>query len=128
LISYNFRDKNVLERFVKAFLDVVVLLVLRNKGPLSGYRIIESIYELTGVFIAPSVLYPTIYQLRAKGFISKYEANRRGGVFILTDQGNEQIEKTLQAFLNLQNLISFLSSSEIAGKRMLTIQLPLDEI
>jgi len=105
--------KEVGERFVKTFLDVVIALTLVENRPLSGYRIIENIYEAFNVFIAPSVLYPTLHSMQKRGHIVKHKTTKRGGIFMLTPSGEAWLSEMVKALSNIRyNIVSLTGSWE----------------
>ncbi|GEM_PF-6967586 len=94
--------REVDEKFVKAFLDVVIGLVLVKSRPASGYRIIERIYKVFNVFIAPSVLYPTLHSMVKKKLVVKHKTTRRGGIFMLTASGEVWLKEMVKALSNIR--------------------------
>ena len=92
--------KSVKERFVKAFLDGIVLLLLYEKGPLTGYKLIELIYERFKILIGPSSLYPLLHKLETNGLIAKMASSsrRKGGQLTITDEGKVFLLKMMDAF------------------------------
>lgn len=57
------------ERFVRSFLDWVILSILRRK-PAYGYEMITTINEEFHVFVSPGSLYPILYNLERAGLVT----------------------------------------------------------
>lgn len=57
------------ERFVRSFLDWVILSILRRK-PAYGYEMITAIYDEFHVFVSPGSLYPILYNLERSGLVT----------------------------------------------------------
>lgn len=56
------------ERFVRSFLDWVILSILRRK-PSYGYEMITVIDEEFRVYISPGSLYPILYNMERSGLV-----------------------------------------------------------
>src|SRR2546427_13005297 len=56
------------ERFVRSFLDWLVLSILRGR-PAYGHEMILSIEEEFHVFVSPGSLYPILYSLEQSGLV-----------------------------------------------------------
>ena len=57
------------ERFVRSFLDWVILSILRRK-PAYGYEMITTINEEFHLFVSPGSLYPILYNLERTGLVT----------------------------------------------------------
>ena len=57
------------ERFIRVFLDWVILSILRRK-PAYGYEMIIAIEDEYHVFISPGSLYPILYNLERAGLVT----------------------------------------------------------
>ena len=68
-------------------LDLTIISVLLNCGALSGYRLIEKIYEHTGVFVAPSALYPTLHAMVKRRLVKRVPGDGKGSLFMATSEG-----------------------------------------
>jgi len=86
------------ERLIKTFLDCIVLLLLYEKGPLTGYKLIELIYDRFKVLVGPSSLYPLLHKMEANGLIAKMKpSSRKGGQLIITNKGKSFLLKMADA-------------------------------
>jgi len=90
------------EKFVKAFLDILVLATLNN-GPQCGYEILARIHEKLGVLISPGTLYPMLHVLEEKGIIESRSNNRKKD-YVLTRKGLEMFKTSSNDFKTLSNI------------------------
>jgi len=91
---------------IKAMMDVLLLAELRN-GSMSGYDAIGYIHEKFGVLLSSGTVYSHLYALEREGLIvSSYNAKTR--VYELTEKGEQTLEKTSQANIQLLNKINTL--------------------
>lgn len=77
------------ERFVRSFLDWVILSILRRK-PAYGYEMITAINEEFHLFISPGSLYPILYNLERSGLVTgqwDHPDRRSKKIYELTPQG-----------------------------------------
>jgi len=87
-------------------MDVLLLAELRN-GSMSGYDAIGYIHEKFGVLLSSGTVYSHLYALEREGLIvSSYNAKTR--VYELTEKGEQTLEKTSQANIQLLNKINTL--------------------
>lgn len=93
--------KEMREKFCKTFLDLVIAITLLQNGSITGYRMLTLIYRNFGVLVAPSVLYPMIHSMEKKGLIKKEKTGKRGGVFLLTDNGKSWLIERLNALMRI---------------------------
>jgi DNA-binding PadR family transcriptional regulator len=92
----------MLEKFVKTFLDILVLTVLNN-GALCGYEILAQIHEKLNVLISPGTLYPLLHMLEKKGIIESRPNNRKKD-YELTRKGLEMFKASSNDFKALSNI------------------------
>jgi len=86
-------------RIVTDFLDVVILLKLRN-GTLSGYDIISYIRKRFNMLINPGTVYSCLYNLQRRELI-RAEGSQTKRVYALTQNG----EETVKTLLNMRDKI-----------------------
>ena len=91
--------KDIQERIVKNFLDVLVLMELRNRS-LSGYDIIAFIHKKFNILLSSGTIYSLVYSLERNGLI-KAVWNQRRRDYTLTEKGKE----TTRAILNKRDKI-----------------------
>lgn len=85
------------ERFVRSFLDWVMLSILARK-PTYGYELIEIIAKEFGVYVSPGSLYPILYSMERTGLITGAwdNPNRRSRkIYRLTSEGHDSYEHGL---------------------------------
>ncbi|MFQ6086725.1 MAG: PadR family transcriptional regulator [Candidatus Bathyarchaeia archaeon] len=104
--------REVQERIVRSFLDVLILAQLR-KEPKSAYDIIAFIHEKFHILMSAGAVYSTMYSLERDGLVQGNFADRkrRARVYTLTDKG----EKTIQAFLNVNDKIQLFVANLVGG-------------
>ncbi|MFQ5950549.1 MAG: PadR family transcriptional regulator [Candidatus Geothermarchaeales archaeon] len=69
--------RDILERGIRGFLDLIVLSIMR-RGPMHGYGLIAEIHHRFPVFISPGTLYPLMSRLEEEELIdSSMKARRR---------------------------------------------------
>jgi DNA-binding PadR family transcriptional regulator len=80
-------------RVVTIFLDVLILLKLRNAS-LSGYDIISYVHKRFDMLISSGTVYSCLYHLERDGLI-KGELVQRKRVYMLTEKGRETVKTIL---------------------------------
>ena len=95
--------KKLRGRFIKNFMDVLVLAELKNH-PMSGYDIIRFIYEKFGVLVSSGTVYSRLYTLERSGWI-KGTSTKRKRVYALSEESEQNIEPILDANRKVQSLL-----------------------
>lgn len=83
--------KEVKMRIVKDFLDIIVLLEMKNRSGLSGYDIIVLVNARFGTLISSGTVYSVMYSLERKGFVKGVSNGRKTG-YTLTEKGRETLD------------------------------------
>ncbi len=92
------------ERIIKSFMDIIILAELRN-GSMSGYDVISFIHNKFNLLVSSGTVYSMLYSLERNGFIEgKWDERKR--VYKLTDKGQKMIETLLSANDKLKNFIT----------------------
>lgn len=104
--------KNMHERIVKNFMDVIILAELRNSS-LSGYDVISFIHDKFRLLVSSGTVYSLLYSMERKGLIEG-KWNERKRVYKLTDKGEKTISSILNANDKIQLFISQLLRSNKA--------------
>jgi len=109
------REKKINEKFVRSFLDIIVMMLL-NGTPAYGYEIIATVHKEFGVLLSPGTLYPLLHSLEDNGLI---EASCNGGkiVYCINSKGKQKFKNTLYAFnLSVEKMSNFIKerNEEIA--------------
>jgi DNA-binding PadR family transcriptional regulator len=92
------------ERILKGFLDILVLSKLR-KEPKSGYDIITFIHKRFNILPSSGTVYSTLYLLERDGLI-KGGLTQGKRVYTLTDKGVNTIRTVLASRENIQLLFT----------------------
>jgi len=95
--------KDMKRRFVKSFLDMLVLNLTQNE-PTWGYKILKKTEALYQIKLRHGALYPLLRVLEANGFIKGKQELQKGRirkVYQITPKGT-QLLKTYQNFLKQQ--------------------------
>ena len=82
-------------------LSRVIILWLVSQGPASGYRITKEIRRLTGRKFTSGVIYPLLYELEEKGFITGrwvQRGRRRIKYYSITEDGEEILSNIRRLF------------------------------
>ncbi|MEM3383546.1 MAG: PadR family transcriptional regulator [Nitrososphaerales archaeon] len=90
----------------KGYLKLAVLFAL-TKGPLHGYKMMESIKELTLGIITPTAggLYPALKELEKEGIIKgEWKTGERKKVYKITDKGKDVFKKAVEKHFELISL------------------------
>jgi len=95
------------ERFVKSFMDILVLAKIEKNGPMSGYDVIAFVHKKFNLLVSPGAVYYLLYSLERDGLI-KGTWSQRKRVYALTDKGEEIINEILNARERIQGLMSIL--------------------
>ena len=99
----------IMEKNLKAFLDIVILAILRD-GSTHGYKIIATIHEEFGILLSPGCLYPLLHCLEEEKLITS-SADRAKVVYCLTPEGKEKFEKAFIAYnLSTQKMSRFVKT------------------
>ena len=83
-------DNELAGHLVKAFLDVIVLNLLKNEAS-HGYKMIADIHTEYNVLLSPGTLYPLLYSLHKENLVS-VETEKRKKIYTLTEKGEKRLE------------------------------------
>ena len=98
-----------MEKNLKAFLDIVILAILRE-GSTHGYKIIATIHEEFGILLSPGCLYPLLHCLEEEKLIVS-TIDRAKVVYYLTPEGKEKFEKAFIAYnFSMQKMSRFVKT------------------
>lgn len=98
--------KEMRERVIKNFLDVIVMTEMKNRS-LSGYDIITRINNKFHFLVSAGTVYTLLYSLERKGLV-KGNANRRKTTYTLTEKGTFVIDIILNEPFIKECMVSFL--------------------
>jgi DNA-binding PadR family transcriptional regulator len=98
-----------MEKNLKAFLDIVILAILRE-GSTHGYKIIATIHEEFGILLSPGCLYPLLHCLEEEKLIES-TVDKAKVIYCLTSEGKEKFEKAFIAYnLSIQKMSRFVKT------------------
>lgn len=106
--------KNMHERIVKNFMDIIVLAELRNSS-LSGYDVISFIHNKFHLLVSSGTVYSLLYSMERKGLIEG-KWNERKRVYKLTDKGEKTINSIMSANDKIQMFVNQLLRSKVTIK------------
>jgi DNA-binding PadR family transcriptional regulator len=95
--------RDLKRRFVKSFLDLLVLKLIQTQ-PMWGYKILKETEALYQIKLRHGALYPLLNTLETKGFIKSTKELKKGRirkVYEITPKGINFV-KTYQNFLRQQ--------------------------
>ena len=95
-------EEIVIEKYVKTFLDLMILAMLNGKATY-GYKIIAAIHKEFGILLSPASLYPLLHRLENNKLIES-NFDRGKTVYYLTPKGKEAFNRKFTAY-NLSNQI-----------------------
>jgi PadR family transcriptional regulator PadR len=104
-------EKKVHEKFVRSFLDIIVMVVL-DSTPAHGYEIMAIVHKEFGVLLSPGTLYPLLHSLEDNGLI---EASYDDGkiVYRINSKGKQKFKDTLKAFsLSVEKMSYFIKARD----------------
>jgi DNA-binding PadR family transcriptional regulator len=78
-------------RIIKEFLDVIVLLELKDKGELSGYDFAVLQHQKFDLSLSPGTVYATLYAMERRGLIQGHNDGKKTA-FHLTEKGTAALE------------------------------------
>ena len=106
--KYEDNHKIIGERFVKAFLDLMILILLKDK-PLCGYSILANIHIKFNTLLSPGTVYPLLYALEKEAFI-KCQTFGRKRRYSLSDKGVKKLDVLSKVFeTSSNNFLGFMN-------------------
>ena len=88
-----------------------MILSLLRRGESYGYRILQSVRELSGGTLewSEAMLYPVLHRMEKDGFIvSQWKLSEEGRMrkyYLLTDLGREEYEQEKEQWLNVHSAL-----------------------
>ncbi|MCL4429450.1 MAG: PadR family transcriptional regulator [Chloroflexi bacterium] len=79
-------------RIVKEFLDLIILIELRNDEGLSGYDLVVTLNQKFALALSPGTVYAALYAMERKGFVKSEKVAKKTS-FSLAPKGQKRIEK-----------------------------------
>jgi len=102
-------DERIIEKQVKAFLDIVILAIL-NGNSMYGYKIIAAIHRDFGILLSPASLYPLLHLLENNKLIES-RPDKGKTVYYATPKGKEKFEQKFTAYkLSIHIMTNFIQT------------------
>jgi DNA-binding PadR family transcriptional regulator len=95
------------KRMIKEFLDVIILLELKDKGELSGYDFAVLQHQKFDLSLSPGTVYATLYAMERRGLIEGHNDGKKTA-FHLTDKGATALENLKQVTPELADFMKCL--------------------
>ncbi|MFQ6081575.1 MAG: PadR family transcriptional regulator [Candidatus Bathyarchaeia archaeon] len=96
--------KGLLDRFVRRFMDLIVLAELDEGRSISGYSCINLIRNKFHVSVSPGKVYSLLRSMERDGLVGSRHVKRKR-VYTITDKGKETMETILNANKRFQSVI-----------------------
>ena len=109
----NYMKLQYYEKYKKGFLELFFLKIL-SEGDVYGYELSEIINKTSNNLISVSAgnMYPVLYKLEEKGYISSYEKTvgkrMRRVYYTLTDEGRNEFSKMMEDYNKFQEAANFI--------------------
>lgn len=97
------------ERFVRSFIDILILAELKKRNPMSGYDVITFIHKKFHLLMSSGTVYNILYSLERRELIKSIQTSRKR-VYKLTDKGAETINIILKGKEEIKSLMTKLFS------------------
>lgn len=116
MMTRNSRENQNIFALRKGIIELLVLHLL-SKQDMYGYQLRTELDQRSnGYFRLPDAsLYPTLYRLSERGFISEREDHstiRRRKYYHLEESGRERLEETMREYANINNSVNLVLSRE----------------
>jgi DNA-binding PadR family transcriptional regulator len=98
--------KEIHQRIINSFLDVIIMGELLQNDSLSGYDVIRIFYKKFGILLSPGTIYSVLYSMERNGLIEGKE-NSHKRVYNLTEIGEKTIKNMLNSIEEIQKFIRF---------------------
>lgn len=95
-------EEDLIKATIRGFSRAIILWVVGKKA-MSGYKITKEMRRLTGRSFTSGVVYPLLYELEEKGFLTSewvQRGRRRIKYYSITEKG-EKLLKRLQALFEM---------------------------
>ncbi|MFB3889969.1 MAG: PadR family transcriptional regulator [Candidatus Bathyarchaeia archaeon] len=93
-------ERDLIQTTIRGFSRGIILWLVSQK-PMSGYGTIKELERLTGQNLSPGVVYPLLYELEKKGFISgkwTQKGGRRIKHYTITESGTSLLARLRKTF------------------------------
>lgn len=116
-------EKNVVdlmyERFLKEFMDVLIMVKLREEGEASGYDLLSSFHRKFDLLVSPGTVYAMLYSMERNDFV-KPRGESRKRIYSLTPKGKTTIQAIIESSDALERFFpSILKNKSVKTKRVI---------
>jgi len=105
--------KQIEDRLIKDFLDVLILVELAKGRPLGGRDIITLVSNKFGSLLSSGTVYSVLYSMEREGMIASGSEEEKRRVYLLTDKGKESIKTISSARQKIMSLIAKIFGTHI---------------
>lgn len=118
LSANSFKDLNIdyskIERFVKEYLDIIVLALIASK-PMCGIEILDVIHREFNVLLSPGTIYPLLHKLRDAGLLER-EYIIKKKIYKVAKGNEKNVRNILDEHLIANEFLNeFLKSTALGG-------------
>jgi len=104
--------KQIEDRLIKDFLDVLILIELAKGRPLVGCDIIALVSNRFGILLSAGTVYSVLYSMEREGIIASGSEGKRK-VYLLTDKGKDSIKTISSARQEIMTLVTKLFGAHV---------------
>jgi DNA-binding PadR family transcriptional regulator len=112
----------VYERFLREFMDVLIMVRLRD-GEASGYDMLNHLHRDFDFSVSPGTVYSVLYSMERKGLIEARGVDRKR-VYTLTPKGQKAIEAIHESSETLERLFEALLKADTSEGQAKQIRQP----
>ncbi len=103
-----------LERFVKEYLDIVILAMIAGK-PMCGTDILNIVHKNFNVLLSPGTIYPLLHRLKKEGLL-EYECSIKKKVYKPARGSEENIRRIIEEHSQANEILNdFLKSRNLGA-------------
>lgn len=92
--------KEIHKRYVKEFLDIIILSMLKDKS-MCGYDIILTMHENFKMLLSPGTVYPVLHSLKESGLV-KWKRYGKEKIYTITNKGKSTLKNFSWVIKNLK--------------------------
>ena len=97
---------SIYERFLKEFMDVLIMVKMRE-GETSGYDVINYFHQKFDFLVSPGTVYSVLYSMERDGLVKARSIDRKR-IYTLTPKGEMTIRTINESCEILENLFASL--------------------
>jgi len=102
--------KQLRRRFLRGFLDLVILAKLNSGDFINGYGLVEYIHQKYKILLSAGIVYSTLYAMEREGLI-KGVWRKRARFYHITPAGREFMQTVTKKIDNIKSLFSQFEST-----------------